>query len=272
MEFDWVLLSIIIALGVFGAQIYLTYRKQMMLLQPTVEQLENSRTGIETQIQDSTRSTEEIRKRISDLERDFTLFDANRIQLLDKLCEKEMVLIPAGEFRMGEDEDGGQDEYPMHSVLLNAYLIDQYPVTNAQYKLFVDITGHRTPPHWSRIGGTYEIDQAEHPVVNVSWHDANAYAKWVNKRLPTEAEWEKAARGTKGQLYPWGDAFRKDNINCGNENEGTTSVNAFPLGVSPYGVMDMCGNACEFVEDWYFEDYFKSSPIDNPQGPTGGQY
>ena len=138
--------------------------------------------------------------------------------------------------------------------------------------MFIDITGHRSPPHWSRIGGTYEINQAEHPVVNVSWHDANAYAKWVNKRLPTEAEWEKAARGTMGQVYPWGDAFRKDNLNCGNENEGTTPANAFPIGVSPYGVMDMCGNVCEWVEDWYFDEYYKNSPIDNPPGPTGGQY
>ncbi len=185
--------------------------------------------------------------------------------------EPGMVLIMAGEFRMGSD-DGTPDESPMHTVLLNSYWIDKYPVTNLDYKRFVDATGHQPPPHWIGIGGTYPIDQAEHPVVNVSWHDARAYARWANKRLPTEAEWEKACRGTKGPVYPWGDAFRKDNLNCNNEHEGITSVSAFPNGASPYGVMDMCGNVCEWVEDWYYDEYYKASPVAAPTGPPGGQY
>ena len=269
MDFDWASLALIAAIGFSCVQIYLTYRRQVSLIKPAVEQLETSRTNVETQIKESEENTEQIEKAISDLKRELEVLDVTRARLQEQLTDQEMVPIPAGEFRMGDDE-GGTEEYPMHTVLLNAFMIDKFPVTNSQYKMFVDITGHRAPPHWT--GGTHTISEAEHPVVNVSWHDAQAYAKWVNKRLPTEAEWEKAARGTKGQTYPWGDAFRKDNTNCNNEYDGLTAVKQFPGGGSPYGVMDVCGNACEWVEDWYFDDYYKSSPIDNPPGPDGGQY
>ena len=107
---------------------------------------------------------------------------------------------------MGDDE-AGSDEYPMHTVLLNAFLIDKYPISNAQYKMFVDITAHRPPPHWT--SGTYAINEADQPVANVSWHDAQAYAMWVNKRLPTEAEWEKAAPGPEGSDLSLGGCLPK---------------------------------------------------------------
>ena len=272
MELDWVVLVLIVAFGTFCIQIYMVYRKQVLLLQPTVEQLETSRTNIESQIKESDVTTDEIQQRMRELDKEVELLEAERSQLQERLCENQMVPVPAGDFKMGDDESGAVDQSPMHTVLLNAFLIDKYPVTNADYKMFADITGHRPPPHWIGIGGTYPIDQADHPVVNISWHDAQTYAKWVNKRLPTEAEWEKAARGQRGQVYPWGDAFRKDNINCNGEHGGTTSVRAFPDGHSPYGVMDMCGNTCEWVEDWYFDEYYKNAPIDNPTGPPGGQY
>jgi len=185
------------------------------------------------------------------------------------LSESGMVLIPSGEFIMGDD-DGARDEQPQRTVLLNTYWIDQFPVTNVEYKAFVDATGHRRPPHWK--SGTYQLDKKKHPVTNVSWKDANAYAQWVGKRLPTEAEWEKAARGNLGQTYPWGDAFRKDNVNSSNDYGGLTPVDQFAGGMSPYGVMDMAGNVQEWCQDWYFDDYYKAAPLDNPTGPEGGQY
>ena len=269
MSFDWAVLALIGAIVFSCVQIFMTYRRQVMLIQPAVEQLETSRENIETQIKESDQNTEEIHGTITELEKELVDLDETRVQLQEKLSEHEMIEVPAGEFKMGDDE-AGSDEYPMHTVLLNAFLIDKYPISNAQYKMFVDITAHRPPPHWT--SGTYAIDEADQPVANVSWHDAQAYALWVNKRLPTEAEWEKAARGQKGQTYPWGDAFRKDNVNCNNEYDGATEVGQFPGGASPYGVMDMCGNVSEWVEDWYFDDFYKDSPIDNPPGPAGGQY
>ena len=183
--------------------------------------------------------------------------------------EQGMVLIPAGEFVMG-DEEGARDEKPQRKVLLNAYWMDRYPVTNADYMIFLQATGHRRPPNW--VGDIYPAGQEKHPVTNVSWEDAQAYAIWAGKRLPTEAECEKSARGTIGQTYPWGDAFRKDNVNSSNDYGGTTPVDHFEGGASPYGVLDMCGNVQEWCHDWYFDDYYKTAPVDNPTGPSGGQY
>ncbi|MCZ6634448.1 MAG: SUMF1/EgtB/PvdO family nonheme iron enzyme, partial [bacterium] len=169
-----------------------------------------------------------------------------------------MVLIEAGEFIMGDD-DGARDEQPQNRVLLNAYWIDRYPVTNRDYKAFVDATDHRAPPHWK--SGNHTSARDLHSVTNTNWEDAIAYARWSGKRLPTEAEWEKAARGTLGQNYPWGDAFRKDNVNSSNDYEGTTPVNQFPGGASPYGVMDMCGNVQEWCTDWYYDDMYTTSAL-----------
>ena len=185
--------------------------------------------------------------------------------------EPDMVLVHAGEFTMGDDGPHAEsDERPRHAVLLHSYWIDRVPVTNAVYKAFVDATGHRAPPYW--IEGSYKPELADHPVTCVSWHDAMAYAEWAGKRLPTEAEWEKAARGTAAQAYPWGDPYRKDYVNSSNDYGGTTPVETFPQGASPYGVLDMCGNVLEWCADWYYDEYYKISPIDNPTGPQRGQY
>ncbi len=186
-------------------------------------------------------------------------------------AEYGMVYIPARPFVMGGmDEDSPRTERPAHSVVLGAYFIGQYPVTNLDFYKFVENTGHKPPIHWSQ--GTYPADLGYHPVVNVTWQDAQAYAEWKGGRLPTEAEWEKAARGTDERHYPWGNRF-VDGERCnGNNAVGTTTmVNEFPEGRSPYGVWDMCGNVYEWCADYYDEDYYKTSPSSNPKGPDGDQ-
>jgi formylglycine-generating enzyme required for sulfatase activity len=155
-----------------------------------------------------------------------------------------MILIPAGDFLMGDEKQ---------SVRVGAFYIDKVPVTNAEYAKFVEATGHPPPPNWVERGGTYPPDRANHPVVFVNWFDAQDYAAWAGKRLLTEAEWEKAARGTDGRIYPWGDWF--DKVMC-NASEagigGTTPVGKYsPFGDSPYKVCDMAGNVWEWTAtDW----------------------
>lgn len=163
---------------------------------------------------------------------------------------KEMKLIPGGPFLMGDD-DGPEDARPRHRVDLPDYWIDKYPVTNAEYAAFLAATGHRPPPHWT--DGGYPPGKGNHPVVSVSWEDAQAYAVWAGKRLPTEAEWEKAARGSDGRAWPWGNTFEPSRCNTREAGRGgTTSVDAHsPQGDSPYGVADMAGNVWEWTADWY---------------------
>jgi formylglycine-generating enzyme required for sulfatase activity len=140
----------------------------------------------------------------------------------------------------------GKDELP---VELPSYEISTYPITNEQYAAFVGATGHRVPK-WP--GGRMPVELARHPVVNVSWEDAQAYAAWSGARLPTEAEWEKAARGPQGWLYPWGNEFLPENCNCSESaSSGTRPVDAHPGGASPYGVMDMAGNVWEWTSSLY---------------------
>jgi len=155
----------------------------------------------------------------------------------------EMVEIPEGSFLFGENKE---------PIILGAFEIARYPVTNAQYKAFVDATGHRTPDHWE--GGTFPKGKTDHPVVNVSLYDAEACAAWYGVRLPTEQEWEKAARGTDGREYPWGDGFDEKRCNTrekGYSVEDITPVGCFPDGASPYGVMDMAGNVWEWTSSKY---------------------
>lgn len=154
----------------------------------------------------------------------------------------DTIIIPAGPFLMGE---------PGQPVELPEFRIAKYPVTNAEYYRFVEATGHRCPDHWLR-DGRYPPELARHPVVFVSWESAVAYAEWVGARLPTEAEWEKAARGTDGRLYPWGNEFLPQNCNTSEAGtDGTRPVEAYPGGASPYGVMDMAGNVWEWTATNY---------------------
>ena len=185
-----------------------------------------------------------------------------------------MMFVPAGAFSMGSDSGYG-DEKPIHSVTLDAYFIDKYEVTNAAYKRCVD-AGVCNPPldAGSRTRSSYysnpEFDK--YPVIYVDWNMANTYCAWRSARLPTEAEWEKAARGLDGRTYPWG-----ENVDCDKANYNfcvgdTTKVGSYLDGVSPYGLYDMAGNVLEWVADWYDSDYYSNSPFSNPLGPSSGYY
>ena len=140
------------------------------------------------------------------------------------------------------------DEHPEHRVTLPNFFIDRYEITNLQYKRFVEATQSRPPKFWS--GGNYLQGQDNFPVTGVNWYEAGHYCRWVGKRLPTEAEWEKAARGTDGREFPWGSEFDPNKANAGTLGH-LVPVGSYPKGVSPYGVYDMAGNVWEWVEDWY---------------------
>lgn len=185
------------------------------------------------------------------------------LDLLERLGHP-LAHVPAGEFRMGSDGDSA-DERPQHIVALAEHWIDRFPVTNAQYARFVEETGYRAAGDWR---STSTPGKERHPVVNVTWEDARAYAKWCGKRLPTEAEWEKAARGTDARRYPWGEPW--DGNKCNVSGRGTTPVGHYPAGASPYGCHDMAGNVWEWVADWYDAGYYARSPRDNPRGPESG--
>jgi formylglycine-generating enzyme required for sulfatase activity len=183
-----------------------------------------------------------------------------------------MVYVPAGSFTMGTD-NGYAHEGPAHDVYLDSFWIDQTEVTDKQYALCL-ADGGCTDPLWQ---GGYSPDYfSEAQYVN--WMQAKSYCEWAGKRLPTEAEWEKAARGTEGRVYPWGDEApncRLANIpDCvgGNPSPifGLSHVGNYPDGVSPYGVYDMIGNVWEWVADWYGENYYAESPERNPPGPASG--
>jgi formylglycine-generating enzyme required for sulfatase activity len=200
----------------------------------------------------------------------------------------EMVFIPAGEFPMGchPDHNDGKscanfEQLPLHAVYLDDYYIDKYEVSNAQYAKCVKAGACNKPYSNSCWGhGTdYYNDPtfANYPVVWVSWYDSTNYCTWAGKRLPSEAEWEKAARGPTVRAYPWGD----DRPNCTLANYfgqilycvgATSEVGSYPLGTSVYGVMDMAGNVGEWVNDWYQSDYYSISPYENPKGPENGTY
>jgi sulfatase modifying factor 1 len=196
----------------------------------------------------------------------------------------EMLYIPPGEFLMGTTDaeieallkqypdwkrEWFDDEKPQRKVSLDGYYLAKTPVTVAQYGLFCEAKSLEIPdaPDWGW--------KDDHPVVNVTWEDATAYCRWAGGRLPTEAEWEKAARGTDGRRYPWGNEWDSRKCRCSRaygDFGGTAPVGSYPQGASPYGVLDMAGNVWEWCADWYDENYYQSAPGRNPLGPKEGQF
>ena len=202
----------------------------------------------------------------------------------------DMVKIPAGTFLMGSDKKVDRNaylpEFPQRKVYLDAYEIDKFEVTTVQFLKFVLATNRPPLIDWQYDGGNFQETMASHPVMHVSWFDADAYCKWAGKRLPTSAEWEKAARGEDGRIYPWGN----EPAGLSRANFGRTglsgpvrdrperlllyppiiSVDKYENAVSPYGVYQLSGNVAEWTADWYDPGYYKKAPDRNPKGPDKG--
>ncbi len=188
--------------------------------------------------------------------------------LLTKVQWQELdssVLIPAGKFLMGTDlKNADAASRPQHQVNVSAYRIDKYLVTNAQYARFIAATGHRPPSDWKN--GKIQQGTLLYPVTLVNWFDAVAYAKWAGKRLPTEAEWEKAARGTDGRRWPWGNEMDPKRLNTYYNVGSASDVTTYTNGVSPYGVYDMAGNVDEWVDGDFLPYKGTDAPADVFQG------
>lgn len=187
-----------------------------------------------------------------------------------------MGTIPAGEFWMGIDGPQGlDDERPRHPVILDAYAMDRHEVTVGRYSIFLEHTGRMPPLFWD----TLDLhEHADRPVIGVDWTDADAYCRWAGKRLPTEAEWEHAARGTDERRYPWGNQTpTREFANYGigarfSYGQTLMPVGHYEKGRSPYGMYDMAGNVWEWVQDWYGTNYYEASDRRNPSGPGEGQF
>ena len=206
---------------------------------------------------------------------------ATQISSVDGMVQ---VYIPAGEFLMGSTEaDPGADydELPLHSVYLESYWMDQTVITNEMYAEFLNDMGNQTAigATWLDAGGEGVLLYQQggvwypfrgfgnYPAVEVTWYGAQAYCEWAGRRLSTEAEWEKAARGTDARLYPWGNEIDCDHAQYANCGGGLLPADSKPAGASPYGVLGLAGNVWEWVADWYADDYYAASPAENPDGP-----
>ena len=210
------------------------------------------------------------------------LVDQGDLARLAAVLDHSMVDVPAGWGTMGSN-DGPPNEQPARTVYLDEFTIDRYEVTNAQYDRYLRHSGEPAPVYWT--AGTYPAGHSDHPVLGVSWRQANDYCGWAGKRLPTEAEWERACRGPAGFTYPWGDTWDPTLANTAvypipdlddlwplltqglpAGDASPQPVGSHPDGASPYGVLDLCGNASEWVADWYDPTAYTQLPVENPIG------
>jgi formylglycine-generating enzyme len=202
-----------------------------------------------------------------------------------------MILVPAGAFLRGSDEEVGlPNERPQREVFVSAFEIDRLPVTFGDFAGFTEARGYTREELWSKEGWAFcqaeklerprflgeeawtHVTGPRQPVCGVCWYEAEAYARFVGKRLPTEAEWEKAARGDDGRIYPWGDEWEEGRCSFrGGPVRAAPPVGSYPSGASPYGVLDMAGGVWELCADWYAEDYYERAPEMDPKGPESGE-
>jgi eukaryotic-like serine/threonine-protein kinase len=176
-----------------------------------------------------------------------------------------IVWVSEGEFIMGSDT-GDNNEKPVHTVYLDGYWMDRTEVTNGMYALCVAAGQCKNQAVYAN-----DSQKKDHPAVAMDWYNADAYCKWAGRRLPTEAQWEKAARGTDARTYPWGEGINCDKANYRGCKGDTTAVGSYLSGASPYGIWDMAGNVWEWVADWYDRTYYRNSANRNPQGPNSAQ-
>lgn len=186
----------------------------------------------------------------------------------------QMVFVPGGVIWMGSKEERGEfDEKPARQVTIHSYFIDLYEVTNAQYQRFVQETNRHRQEVMVFFDDTAVLFQPKLPAVGISWFDADAYCVWNGKRLPTEAEWEHAARGEDDRPWPWGSTYADGYANARGEDDGfayTAPVGSFEAGRSPFGLYDMSGNVLEWIFDWYDEFFYKDGQVTYPKGPDAG--